>query len=98
MEHEIFAIQQERIQVHKKFESAFSYSQTDFAKYRTELGTFSEFDYFFIVIVDKITTEMNGLSQKAIMARKSLVENGKNELASIIVDIQRNEEELLVVR
>ena len=47
MEHEIFAIQQERIQVHKKFESAFSYSQTDFAKYRTELGTFSEFGHFY---------------------------------------------------
>ena len=41
---------------------------------------------------------MNGLSQKAIEARKDLIERGKNELASIIVDIQRNEEELLVVR
>ena len=98
MEHEIFAIQQERIQVHKKLESAFSYSQTDFAKYRTELGECTWVCLTLIVILDKITTEMNGLSQKAIMARKNLVENGKNELASIIVDIQRNEEELLVVR
>ena len=51
-----------------------------------------------MIMLDKITTEMNGLSQKDIMARKNLVENGKNELASIIIEIQRNEEELLVVR
>ena len=30
--------------------------------------------------------------------KKQLIVDGKNELASIIVDIQRNEEELLVVR
>ena len=38
MEHAIFAIQQERIQQHKNFESAFSFSQSDFAAYRKELG------------------------------------------------------------
>ena len=44
MEHAIFAIQQERIQQHKNLETAFSYSQSDFAAYRKELGkwVFSE--------------------------------------------------------
>ena len=41
MEHEIFAIQQERIQLHKNFESVFSFSQSDFPKYKTELGKYS---------------------------------------------------------
>ena len=48
--------------------------------------------------LDKITNEMQGLSKKAITARTTLMEGGKLELASIILDIQRNEEELLVVR
>ena len=46
----------------------------------------------------EITETMQQLSSKAITTRQQLFDKGQTELASIIVDIQRLEEELLVVR
>ena len=41
---------------------------------------------------------MQSLSQRAVEARNALVKDGKDELANIIIEIQKNEEELLIVR
>merc|ERR1712235_5077 len=83
MENEIFVIQQHRIEQHKEFEEAFKISQCNFTEYRTQL--------------DKITKSMQSLSQRAVEARNALVKDGKDELANIIIEIQKNEEELLIV-
>ena len=41
---------------------------------------------------------MQSLSKRAVEARNALVKDGKDELANIIIEIQKNEEELLIVR
>ena len=51
-----------------------------------------------IQFLDKITKTMQSLSQRAVDARNALVKDGKDELANIIIEIQKNEEELLIVR
>ena len=51
-----------------------------------------------IQFLDKITKTMQSLSQRAVEARNALVKDGKDELANIIIEIQKNEEELLIVR
>ena len=51
-----------------------------------------------ILTIDRITKSMQSLSQRAVEARNALVKDGKDELANIIIEIQKNEEELLIVR
>ena len=51
-----------------------------------------------LLFLDKITKTMQSLSQRAVDARNALVKDGKDELANIIIEIQKNEEELLIVR
>merc|ERR1711973_512788 len=67
---------------HKNFEGAFSIHE-DFEKYRTQ--------------IDQITTEMKKLSAEATEVRKELLLMSKEELAQIVFDIQKQEEELLII-
>ena len=51
-----------------------------------------------IYVSDKITRAMQELAKRAVDLKQSLSKEGKIELANIITSIQRNEEELLIVR
>ena len=83
VENRIFSIQESRALQHKNFEGAFSIHE-DFEKYRIQ--------------IDKITTEMKKLSAEANEVRKELLSMSKEELAQIVFDIQKQEEELLIIR
>lgn len=83
VENRIFAIQESRALQHKNFEGAFSIHE-DFEKYRTQ--------------IDQITTEMKKLSAEATEVRIELLSMSKEELAQIVFDIQKQEEELLIIR
>ena len=83
VENRIFEIQESRALQHKNFEGAFAILE-DFEKYRTQ--------------IDQITTEMKKLSVEATEVRKELLSMSKEELAQIVFDIQKQEEELLIIR
>ena len=85
IESRIFGIQEERRKEHSIFECAFSeFDGENFEKYRGEVG--------------KITEKMQKLATETAKIRDDLSNLGKHELAAIVDHIQRQEEELLIVR
>ena len=83
---QIFAIQEERAKEHARMERAFEKfgNQSEIEKYRVEL--------------DSISKSMRKLADQTATLRKELTAAGKDELASIVFDLQKQEEELLLIR
>lgn len=86
LETQIFAIQEERTKEHARMERAFEKygNQSEIEKYRVEL--------------DSISKSMRKLAEQTATLRKELTAAGKDELASIVFDLQKQEEELLLIR
>lgn len=82
---QIFAIQEERAKEHARMERAFEQfgNQSEIEKYRVEL--------------DSISKGMRKLAEQTATLRKELTAAGKDELASIVFDLQKQEEELLLI-
>jgi len=85
LETQIFAIQEERAKEHARMERAFEQfgNQSEIEKYRVEL--------------DSISKSMRKLAEETATLRKELTAAGKDELASIVFDLQKQEEELLLI-
>ena len=86
LETKIFAIQEQRAKEHTQMERAFEEfgNQSEIEKYRVEL--------------DSISKSMRKLAVETATLRKELTVAGKDELASIVFDLQKQEEELLLIR
>lgn len=85
LETKIFAIQEQRAKEHTRMERAFEEfgNQSEIEKYRVEL--------------DSISKSMRKLAVETATLRKELTVAGKDELASIVFDLQKQEEELLLI-
>jgi len=85
LETQIFAIQEQRAKEHTRMERAFEEfgNQSEIEKYRVEL--------------DSISKSMRKLAEETATLRKELTAAGKDELASIVFDLQKQEEELLLI-
>ena len=84
LEMKIFAIQENRAMEHTRMERAFEEFHDEIEKYRVEL--------------DSISKSMRKLAEETATLRKELTAAGKDELASIVFDLQKQEEELLLIR
>ena len=84
LETRIFSIQEHRAMEHGRMERAFEQFHSQIEKYRVEL--------------DKISKSMKSLAEETATLRKELTAAGKDELASIVFDLQKQEEELLLIR